>query len=435
MVTRRSMKAAAATITAALALAACSGGTGGSGGQPGSAESFDPEQEVTIDFAWWGDAARAERYEEALDVFAEQYPNITIRMQFQAWGDYWTARNTEGAADSLPDVFMMDMGNANLFGERGQLLDLGTQIDANLDVSTIDADLLANGEFDGTQYAVPIGTNSLSMQYDSALLGEMGIEPPAEGYSWDDYDTFVTEVAEAGSDRNPAVLGATDYTANWQLFQLWLFQQGKAPFGDDGMPAFSEEDVTTWLERGQPLREAGVFTPQDRVVALAPSFAFNQGEEGASLNWGSAMAQNVNDLGDDVQIALPPAGPDGPSMYFTVSMGLAISQGSENPEAAAVFVDFLANDPEVGRIFGTTRGVPASSTQLDGVEAASGSVDESILAYQEQVAAVIGGPAPVAGPETGGLEAEWMRLSEELNYGSLTIPEFVEQWFAYTAGL
>ena len=45
--------------------------------------------EVTLDFAFWGNDIRAEMYNEAIAVFNEEYPNITVNPTFLAWDEYW----------------------------------------------------------------------------------------------------------------------------------------------------------------------------------------------------------------------------------------------------------------------------------------------------------------------------------------------------------
>lgn len=430
MVTRRTLIAAAASAAgAALLLGACSGSSGGAP-DAGDATAVDTEREITLDFAWWGDAARGELYTQALEVFSEQHPNITVRQQFQSWSDYWTARNTEAAAGSLPDVLALDAGHAVMYGDRGQLLDLNSQVGTNLDVSGVQEQLLAAAASGGAQYAVPIGTNSLSLLYNGALLEQLGVEPPAEGYTWDDYDQFLLDLSTAGADLETAVYGGADYTASLQAFSLWLLQQGVAPYVD-GAVAFTPEQLTEWLERGDPLRADGAFMPPEDAAQLQVP-AFNIGLEASTINWASALGPAINDLGsDDVGLVLPPSGPDGPTMYFTISQAFGASSSTAEPEAAAALIDFLTNAPEVGEIFGTTRGIPATQSQRDGVVVEEGSVDARVLEYAAAVEEVATGTAPAEVPEFTSLEAEWLRLSEELRYGNITVPEFVDGFFDY----
>lgn len=55
-----------------------------------------------------------------------------------------------------------------------------------------------------------------------------------------------------------------------------------------------------------------------------------------------------------------PSGENGPAQFWKPSMLLSASAKTEQPEAAAALIDFLINEPEVGAIFGTSKGVPPS---------------------------------------------------------------------------
>lgn len=435
MVIRRTAAAATGAVALALVLAACSGGaSGGGGGGDAAPSSVDTDREIQLDFAWWGDASRGDLYTEAIALFNEEYPNITIRQQFQSWSDYWTARNTEAAGSSLPDVLAVDAGHALMYGQQGQLLDLNSQIGVNLDASEIQQGLLDATSLDGAQYGVPIGTNSLSLLYNTELLAQLGIEPPADGYAWADYIDFVSEVSAAGASQDPAVYGGADFTGNLQLFSLWLVQQGVAPYVD-GEVAFTEEQVAEWLHLGDDLRAEGSFTSQQELAQLQVP-AFNVGLEASTINWASALGGAITDLGsDDIGLILPPAGSDGPTMYFTISMALAASAHTEEPDAAATFIDFLISSPEVGEIFGTTRGVPATESQRSGIVVEEGSVDARVLDYAATVEAVATGTAPLEIEAFTSLEAEWIRLGQELQYGNITVDEFAETLLTYAGTL
>ena len=117
-------------------------------------------------------------------------------------------------------------------------------------------------------------------------------------------------------------------------------------------------------------------------------------------------------------------------MFFKPSMLLSSGANTEHPEEAATLIDFLVNDPEVGAIFGTSKGVPAVEAQREAMELEEGSVDARVVAYEEAVAEYVTEPVPIPVKGFGSIEAEYKRLGEELAYGTITVDEFVETWFA-----
>jgi multiple sugar transport system substrate-binding protein len=129
-----------------------------------------------------------------------------------------------------------------------------------------------------------------------------------------------------------------------------------------------------------------------------------------------------------------PSNDDGEkAMFFKPSMLLSAGANTEHPAEAAMLIDFLINDAEVGRIFGTSKGVPATQAQRDAMTLEEGSVDARVVAYEEAVADHVTEPVPVPVKGFGSIEAEYKRLGEELAYGTITVDEFVESWFSEAA--
>jgi multiple sugar transport system substrate-binding protein len=431
--TRTTTRTAAVQITAlaaasALALSACGGGSAASSSEEAAPVATDRDIELSL--VWWGDDDRASRYEEAVKLFEEKHPNIDVSTQFQAWDDYWTTRTTEAAGQTLPDVLQMDLAYIHQYASNNQLLDLSSQVGVNLETGDYDETLLGSGAVNDGQYGIPTSTNTLGMFYHQDLLDELGVEAPAEGLTWDEYDAWIREVSEAGADQDPQVYGGTDYTGALWLFIQWLLQQGKTAFAEDGTPAFEKADLVAWIERSQPLRDDGVFFPIERTKQVEPLTAMQVGQAVTEITWDNMLAGYAAGAGTENLGLLPvPTGAEGSQQFWKPSMLLSASSNTDEPDAAAALIDFLVNDPEVGKIFGTSKGVPAVPAQKDAMELAEGSIDEKIVAYEEDVAERVTADTPLPAEGYGVVEAEFKRLGEELAYGNVTAEEFADQWF------
>ncbi|MFE5336668.1 ABC transporter substrate-binding protein [Isoptericola sp. NPDC056573] len=424
---RLSGAVAAIAVTVGLT-AACGNG----GADAGPAAKVSTDEDITLSFAWWGNDDRAARYEKAIDAFEEKHPNITIQTQFQSWDDYWTARSTEAAGSALPDVVQMDAGYVRQYGATGQLAELDGQVGVNLDTGGVDDTALASGQIEGKTYAVPVSLNTQSIIYNAKLLKELGMEPPAEGYTWDDLVQWFADVAEAGAKHDPQVYPVGDMTGNNPWFLQWLVQQGKAPFTDDGQIAFTQEDVQAWTDLWAPLRESQAFFPAKRAAQLEPKTGLNSAEVVAEANWDTLMPNYTAELGsEDLELMPIPTGDDGKKMYWHSGVMLSASANSSHPDAAAAFIDFMTNDPQVGEIFGTSKGVPATDAQKDAMKIEDGSPDSRLLDYEDTHADDVTEPAPVPVEGYGEIEVEMARLSEEMQYGNLDADQFASQWFAY----
>lgn len=424
------LKVAGVAAVTALALAACSGTT--RGGEQGSATPVDTSQKITLSFAWWGNDDRAGRYEKAIDLFEKKYPNITVQTQFAAYDDYWPARSTEAAGRALPDVFQMDMAYLRQYASTNLITDLNNQVGVNLNLDGFDDTLLTAGSVDGRQVAVPTSVNTLSLIYNTAILDKLGIEPLAEGYTWDDLNRWIEKVSRAGGQGKPAVYGSDDYgTTILFVFLQWVIQQGKKPFTEDGKLGFDKADVTTWLQMTQPLRSGGNLHPIARAKQLDPLTGFTTEESASIIQWDTLMPNFASEAGTDTFKLLPmPSGDNGPQQFWKPAMLLSTAANSSQPDAAAALIDFLVNDPEVGKIFGTTKGVPAVAAQRDAMDLKPGTLEEQVVAYEEAVAEKVTEPTPIPVEGFGTLETEFTRLGEELQYGKITVDRMVDEWFA-----
>ncbi|MFJ6281214.1 MULTISPECIES: ABC transporter substrate-binding protein [Arthrobacter] len=410
----------AVTVAAALMLTACGGSGGGdAGGTP------DPNEEVTLNFTWWGNEDRAERYEEAIALFEEQNPNIDVNGTFMDFPAYWEKRQTEAAGGGLPDVMQFDYSYLRQYGQNGLLLDL-TGFEGNgLTTDGIDETLLATGKLEDQTLAVPTGYNAWSLFENPAVLEQAGVEGYEGGTTWDDYDAYMAGVTEASGGE---VYGGTDYTMRIQNFELQLRQEGRDLFTEEGEINFTQEELAEFWSSAEDIRENAVI-PARQLEEVAPKSGFGANLTATEMTWSNFMGGYLGDTGaEDLNIVAPPTSdPSVQDLYQKPSMLHAVSAGTEHPEAAVAFIEFLINSPEVGEIFGATLGVPASETALEG--AALEGPELEVKEYLDSVADRIGEPpaAPVVG--YGALENTFLTLGTSIGLGAITPEEAAQQFF------
>ena len=169
---RRGLFAAAAMAgVAALALTGCA-----SGGAAEAEPAYDPDEEVTLTFTWWGNDDRAQRYQQLIDAFEEEHPNITIEGNFTDFPSYWEKRQTEAAGGGLPDVWQFSDSYLREYAEPGLLLDLDTVADY-IDFDAFEDSLRQTGQLEGVQYSLPTGYSSWAVFLNDGLLEQAGVEP------------------------------------------------------------------------------------------------------------------------------------------------------------------------------------------------------------------------------------------------------------------
>ncbi|MFU8945270.1 ABC transporter substrate-binding protein [Mycetocola zhadangensis] len=409
----------AITAVAALALTGCSA----SGGDAGKA---DPNEKVTLNFTWWGNDDRATRYNDAIALFEEENPNISINGTFTDYPSYWEKRTTEGAGGGLPDVMQFDYSYLREYGERGLLLDL---TDTDIDTSGIEKSVLQTGQLDGQTFALATGTNSWALFQNVDLLTSIGAEEYAGGTDWADYDSFIADVTAKG---NGTVYGGTDYTQRIQMFELWLRQQGKDLFTEDGEINFTEKELTKFWESGADIRD-GAGIPQQRLEELNPMSGLGAGEAATETSWDNFLAGYLGDSGaTNISMVAPPTSDDSEKdLYLKPALQMAASASTKHPEAAATFIDFMINNEEVGAIFGASRGIPASESQREG--AGLEGADAQVSDYEDTIADRIGDAPPVPVIGYGAIEQDFWDLGKSIGLGAVTVEDAVKQFFDETS--
>ncbi|NQX28046.1 extracellular solute-binding protein [Microbacteriaceae bacterium VKM Ac-2854] len=422
---RAALAAAAIASSAAIVLSGCSGGGAGE-----TAATYDPDEKVTLTLAFWGNDVRADLYNKAIAAFNEEYPNITVNSSFLGFPEFWEKRQTEAAGGGLPDVMQFDYSYLRQYSDNNLLLDLDPYLGNVIETDGLEQNVLDIGVVDDTTTALPIGTNAWALFENPALLESAGVKA-FPGGSWEDYNAWVTDYTAAAKAAGiDGVWGGNDYTFRIQNFEIEQRADGKDLFTEDGEPNFTEKDLAAFWEQGADVRESGAVISQQRLTELNPLGGFDAGAIASELSWDNFGAGYVGNLGEGSSVTLqePPVTDEGAKdLYLKPAMMHAISAKTDHPEAAATLVNFLVNDPKAGEIFGTSRGLPASSTALEG--ASLDTLGQAISDYEDSIADRLGDAPPVPITGYGTLEEKFRQIGIELGFGTLTVDEAVEQFF------
>ncbi|WP_029150446.1 ABC transporter substrate-binding protein [Microbacterium indicum] len=415
--TKLSLLSTAVLGATALVLSGCAGGT--------AAEEYDPDEQVSITFTWWGNDDRAQRYNDLIDRFNEEYPNIEVKGSFTDFAGYWTQRQTEAAGGGLPDVMQFDYSYLRQYAENGLITDLSSFED--VDTSAISDSLLGTGQLDGTQYGLPLGYSTWATFLNDDLLAEYGVEPYAGGTSYEDYSAWMADATEKSGG---AVFGGTDYSQRIQNFEMMLRAGGGNLFTEDGELGFDEDQLREFWNLGAADIESGAVVPQQQLAEIDPISGFGANLTESELSWSNFIASYLADSGaSSVTMAAPPTFEDGSQdLYQQAGLQMVVSSQSEHPTAAAIFLDYVVNSPEAGEIFGTSLGFPASETKLAG--ATLEGPDQQVADFLDSVSDRIGdAPAlPVNG--YGSIEQTFWDLGKEIGLGTTSVDDAVSRFFS-----
>lgn len=401
----------------ALTLAACSSDGGGSA-------EYDPDAEVTLNFAFWGNDDRADRYNQLIDAFQSEHPNITVNTTFTDFPSYWEKRQTEVAGGGLPDVFQFSDSYLRQYAEPGHVLDLGEVAD-HIDFATFDDALLGTGRLNDIQYSLPTGYSMWANFVNDDVLAEFDVPAPEGGSSFDAFDAWMGEVTDA---TDSAVYGGTDYTQRIQVFELVLRANGGNLYTEDGQLGFTEDELRDFWSSGDAIRD-GVTVPQVELEEISPMSGFGAGLTASEMSWSNFLGGYLADSGaESISIVAPPTAVEGSKdLYQQGGLQIAIAATTEHPEASAIFLDYIVNSPEAGEIFGTTLGFPASSSKLAGTTLEG--VDKQVADYIESVSDRVGEAPPVPVIGYGSLEQTFWDLGKSIGLGAVSVDDAVSQFF------
>ncbi|MGN0373775.1 MAG: ABC transporter substrate-binding protein [Enterocloster sp.] len=386
-------KATAAVLAAAMAfsLTACGGGekpaeTTAAAAETkaeteAASESAETEaaeteaasgDQVTIRFSWWGGDSRHEKTLEAVDAFMKKYPNIKVETEYGAWNGWTEKVSTALAADTAPDVMQVNWNWLYQFSSDGSkfadLKEYSDQIDfSNYDEATLESCVVAD-----KQQALPISTTGKCFYWNKTTFDKAGIALP----------TTFDELMEAGhvfqeklgDDYYP--LGMFEYE-RMLLMVYYLESKYEKPWVVDNVVNYTPEEVKEGLDWINALVDNHVlpsiqYIKSQGAETLEKNPDWACGKYAGFYEWDSAQAKFAEALDEGQEFVLGEFltgfGKKTAGLY-KISQAFAITESSQNKEAAATLINFLVSDPEAVKILGTERGMvvnkAANQTLID----------------------------------------------------------------------
>lgn len=412
---RRALRVVGAATAAALAvtLASCSGGSNGSDGG-----------DIELTFQWWGNDERAVLTEEAIDLFEQNNPGITVSTSFATIDSYIPKLATQIASNSAPDLFLIPMESVKEYAEKGATLDLAEYLGDEIQIDEISEATQKIGEVGGTTYGFTLGTATSAWIYNPTVWADAGATEPSGDFSWDDL-VDAGEKIRAATDGEVAALSDPGGYIAW--FATWLNQQGKIGWTEDGTLGFEASDLEAWFELMERLRESGATTDAETTTTIDQSMQNSGLARGASAGEFAAASLTgayADTLGAE-NVALAPLPSD--SDVLAISMAgtnvAAIAANSAHPDETATFLNFLINDPDAAEILGLTRGIPINQAnyealipELDGADKA---VADFVTTYQDRFSE----PDPLAPPGATTIPADFTLAYESIIFGQASIED------------
>jgi len=183
------------------------------------ASAQDGPKEVTI-WHYWGDtgtnAETVARYKELWEASQDE---CTLNIRSIPTADFKRELSTAILAGNTPDIAVIDNPDFAMFAAQGVLAELDDRI-----AEWSEADAYYDGPWsstmwDGHNYGVPVGSNTLALFINNALAEEAGLDVSNPPQTWDDLMEWAAALTNPDNNQyGITLLGERNETATF----MWL---------------------------------------------------------------------------------------------------------------------------------------------------------------------------------------------------------------------
>jgi len=206
----RALAAASVSLLAVGTAAACSSGSSSSAGSSGSAASSGKVTITEFDY-YTGPTGADAAMNWYNSQFMKAHPNVTIQRTSVPYANLITKILQDATAGDMPNILIIDNPNVPEVAATGQLVAFNGL--PGYTTSGYTAGATSECTYQGKQYCYPIGTNTVGLFYNKAMLAAAHLSPPT---TW----------AELASDAKTLTTSAhygiafdatNDEQSTWQL--------------------------------------------------------------------------------------------------------------------------------------------------------------------------------------------------------------------------
>jgi multiple sugar transport system substrate-binding protein len=269
---------------------------------------------------------------------------------------------TELEAGTAPDVFWIPGTDVARFAEAGLILNLA-------DVAATDEEFSADDFYAGPMYflqtAVEEGTPTLwglprdlsafAIYYNADLFDAAGLDYPADGWTWADFEEAAAEITALGDDT--LGFGMNAWWANWGYF---VNAAGSSFFNEDYTACGLNNAATVeGLEFAKSLFDNGYAIPWGND-AEPPFLA---GKLGMFLNGRWATPGTIANATFNWNVATLPVGPSGEPTNWAFWGAYVVNANTAHPEEAWDLVTRLTSAEIQGQIAALGANIPSRATE------------------------------------------------------------------------
>ena len=415
-------------------MTACSAsGSGSSTAGSGTSSDGEASDSTELIVAWWGNQTRNDRFQEMLDLYAEEN-NITIETQMSVWDDYLVSIQAAAASEDMPDLMMLQGAYYQEYVDSGLLTDLTPYVESGtLETDNISDSVLATTSLDGTLYGVCAGINSICCIYNKTLLDENGIEVK-DNMTNEEFADLCAEIYEKTGYK-------TYFNYESQLMEYMARANDVTLFGTDNIGGESGEDIADLFNLIEQGYNEGWLIDYSLLGAISaveehPMIAGTSPELSSwcafyNSNQCSALQAAAPD-GMELALTTAPSSDVSKSAYLREAMSLVVptKTSGKNQDEAVALLNWWINSNEANEIVLGEPGVPANTKVASEITSMVDETQAKIFTYiTDVVTPIASDPNAPAGNGMTEAESLLMELAQSVEYGQMTGAEAAETFF------
>lgn len=312
------------------------------GGEESAPAQASSGEQVTITYSLW-DEIQSVVYQELIDNFEAQNPDIHVEMQLTPWDQYWTKFDAAAGANQAADVFFMNIWIPK-YAEAGILEPLDSYMERDgFDFSLYTEAIVNTGTYNGVHYTVPKGTDSMAVAINANLFEKYGVAVPSSDWTWDDMVSVCRELKEkivaAGDSIYPMAFMLNSTNGSWQPV---VYQFGGKVLNDDGTSGYDSAESIEAIQSLVDMIDEELI-PDYQMVSDTSAEEFFISGQACMLYLPTFSSQKVEQAKvEGVQlIKLPKAKTQ---KFMASNMHYGMNSASEHKEEAWRFMQYLASE-------------------------------------------------------------------------------------------
>lgn len=221
------------------------------------------DEQITISFMHqWNDEARLPYWQDLVDRYMDENPNVKIEMQAVATEPYKEKLRVMLSGNDVPDLFFTWDGDyIQRFAKAGVIMNLDEMLAVDPDFkNAFNQGLLTTGQYEGSQYGLPIRTCVNFILYYKDKFEQYNLEEPQ---TWDEFMSLCNVLKDNG--EIPLMLGNLNGSplTHWMAALNLMLVDPETLAADYYLETgdFTDPGYITTLETLKSMYDDGIFLP------------------------------------------------------------------------------------------------------------------------------------------------------------------------------